>query len=279
MKRCYYLRSWRIFLHLSQYCVYFKSRSRRSIITPLHRMVGGLIIKCGGNMMRLLLSFVISFMLFSDVFAKENLGKIINIIGDVDVTSLTTGSRFTPQVGMIIQRDHKIRTGKKSFVEILLNNGTKIYLKEISVLNISSVRLSDMDQPTRLKMLTGKIRIIVKKVFKDRTLILKTPTTVAGVRGTDFGAIASKHETKVVVFTGRVEVANASKDIIKSYILNDREEVSVKENKPPTKPTVVPSEVLGSWFDLYEIDERNKIIIRREKDGGIIDKILRKREF
>ena len=230
-------------------------------------------------MMRLMLSLFISCMLISDVFAKENLGKIIHLIGDVDVTSLSTGSRFTPQIGTMVQRDHKIRTGKKSFVEILLRNGTKIFLKEISVLNISSIRLSEADKPTRLKMLTGKIRVMAKKIFTDRTLILKTPTAVAGIRGTDFGAIASKYETKVVVFNGTVEVANSSKDVIKSYVLTDREEVSVKENRPPTKPRVVPSEILRSWFDLYEIDERNKIIIRREKDGGIIDRILRKHEF
>jgi ferric-dicitrate binding protein FerR (iron transport regulator) len=222
---------------------------------------------------------VFIFLLCTESFAQESLGKIIQFVGDVDITSLSTGKRFTPDIGTTIQRDYRIRTGKKSFVEILLNNGTKIFIKEITVLNVSNLRMKSSDPPTRLKMLTGKIRIIIKKIFRERTLILKTPTTVAGVRGTDFGAIASKYETKVVVFAGKVEVANINKDIIKSYILRDREEVTVKENEPPMRPRVVPADILDSWFDFYEIDEKNQIIIRSDKDESFIDKFLRKREF
>jgi len=230
-------------------------------------------------MTRLLFVVVFVFLLLTEPFAQERLGKIIQFVGDVDITSLSTGKRFIPDIGTTIQRDYRIRTGKKSFVEILLNNGTKIFIKEITVLNVSNLRMKASDPPTRLKMLTGKIRIIVKKIFKERTLILKTPTTVAGVRGTDFGVIASKYETKVVVFTGKVEVANSNKDIIKSYILRDREEVTVKENEPPMQPRVVPADILDSWFDFYEIDEKNQIIIRSDKDESFIDKFLRKRDF
>ena len=73
-------------------------------------------------------------------------------------------------------------------------------------------------------MLTGMLRITVKKLFKNRTLILKTPTAVAGVRGTDFGVITSQTETKIVVFDGKVDVANKKRKITKSYTLKKGEE-------------------------------------------------------
>jgi len=211
--------------------------------------------------------------------AQDELGKVVSTIGDVDVTAISTGNKFTPRVGTPILNDYKIRTGKRSYMEILLIDGTKIFVKEVTVLNISGLKMKETDPPTKLSMLTGKMRITLKKTFRDRSLVLKTPTAIAGVRGTDFGAIASRDETKLVVFEGKVEVANAEKDIIKSYIVKEREEVSVKKDLVPTEPRVVPQNILQKWFEYYDIDERSRIIIRKDTEGGIIDKMLRKREY
>lgn len=230
-------------------------------------------------MMRTLMSILLLMLFSTSLSAEESLGKVVSILGDVDITSISSGKKFTPRVGTLIGNDYKIRTGKRSYMEILLNDGTKIFVKEITVLNINSLKLVESDPPTRLKMLTGKLRITVKKTFRDRSLMLGTPTAIAGVRGTDFGAIATRNETKLVVFEGRVEVANAERNIIKSYVVNEREEVSIKKDQPPTEPKVVPQNILKKWFEYYDVDERNRIIIRREREGGIIDGILRKKEY
>jgi hypothetical protein len=231
----------------------------------------------GGSMKKIYL--VIIFMLFYSFCAAETkIGKIIQIVGDVDITSFTTGKKIVPDVGLIITSDNKIRTGKKSFVEILLNDGTKLSVKDVSVLNISTLKMSENDPPSRIKLLTGKIRLALKRVYKDRSLILKTPTAVAGVRGTDFGVIASKLETRIVVFDGKVEVANENKNIIKSYILQEREETSVKLDSDPERPRMVPSDMLNEWFDYYEIVEDSKIITKKKRDEGFIDTILRKKK-
>lgn len=229
-------------------------------------------------MKRIIIFTIFIFNVYSFSYAAT-LGKIIQILGDVDITSFSSGKKMTPEIGTEITEDHRIRTGKKSFVELLLNDGTKLFVREISVLNVLSLKLKDPDPPTKIKVLTGKIRITVKKLFKDRSLLLKTATAIAAVRGTDFGVIAGKFETKLVVFEGKLEVANENKDILKSYILQEKEEASVKKDTPPTKPIVVPAEMLNSWFDFYEIDEQSKNIIFKKKDDSLIDNILRKKDF
>ena len=225
--------------------------------------------------------FIISLFISTNAGAKTYIGKISQIKGNIDLTYISTGERFNAYVGTQINSQHKIRTGRKSSVEILLNNGTKIFLKEISVLNISSCKLKQKDPPTRIQLLTGKVRMNISKPMPGRNMILQTPTAFVGAStiATDFAVITSKVETKAVVFNGQLDLASSNSNIIKSYRLRRREEASIKKNFPPDKPVILPSEILDSWFDYYEIIDRKRIIVKSRKEDGIIGHILRKREF
>jgi len=230
-------------------------------------------------MKKFLIPLIIFIFSYSNGNAENNLGKIIQIIGDTDITSLSFGRKFIPKTGVSITRDYRIRTGKRSFLQILLNNGTKLFIRELSVLNILNIKSEENEPPTKIRVLTGKIRVIVKRNFKSRTLILRTPTALIGVSGTDFGIITSKDETKVVVFEGNVEIASYNREIIKSYKLKGKEESSIKLNKPPEEPSILPSEIISSWFDYYDVIDKKRIIIRGKIEEGIIDKLLRKKKF
>ncbi|HSV96150.1 MAG TPA: FecR family protein [Spirochaetota bacterium] len=211
--------------------------------------------------------------------AQQNIGRIVSIVGDVDITTVTGGVKFVPQIGVTITDDHRIRTGNRSYAELLLNDGSKLFVREVTVLNLSGLKMAETDPPTRIQVVTGKLRITMKKTFRSRSLVLRTPTAVAGVRGTDFGVVVGRQETKLVVFEGQVEVASSNKDVIKAWVVKEREEVSVKKDVPPTAPRVVPGEILKSWFDYYDIDERSRIIIRNKRDEGFLDGVLRKKDF
>lgn len=210
--------------------------------------------------------------------ADKPVGKILQLSGDVDITA-DSGKRKVPREGTVISEKDRIRTGRKSFVSIILNDGSTLFIREISVVHVQNIRLSDTGQPTRIEMFTGKLRVIAAKTLKGQGMFVATPTAIAGVRGTDFGIIATQLETRVVVFNGEVEVANKDRNILKSYIVRDREETRVVFQQPPETPVVVPDDVLSKWFDTYFIDEKRNVIIKRKQEGGIIDQILRKKDF
>lgn len=221
---------------------------------------------------------IVSFFCYSvDAIAKP-VGKILDLSGDVDITSVA-GKRIIPNEGTVIEDTDKIRTGRKSFVSIILNDGCKLFIREISVLYVQDIRLKETDQPTKIQMITGKLRVIAAKTMKGNSVIVYTPTAIAGVRGTDFGIIATQFETKVVVFKGEVEVANREKNILKSYILKDREETRVAYQQPPEEPVVVPDYLLPKWFDSYIIDEKRNVIIKVKQEEGLLDQLLRKKDF
>ena len=230
-------------------------------------------------MQRLIITVMAILLLMSiNSFAKP-VGKILELSGDIDITSMKTGKRIIPEEGTVIDGNDKIRTGRKSFVSIVLNDGSKLFIREISVLYVQDIKLKLTDQPTRIQIITGKLRVIAAKTMKGNSLVVYTPTAIAGVRGTDFGIIATQLETRVVIFQGKVEVANKDKNILKSYILKDREETKVTYQQPPEAPVVVPDYILSKWFDTYSIDEKKNIIIKRKQDDSLLDQLLRKKDF
>jgi len=230
-------------------------------------------------MQRLIITVMAILLLMSiNSFAKP-VGKILELSGDIDITSMKTGKRIIPEEGTVIDGNDKIRTGRKSFVSIVLNDGSKLFIREISVLYVHDIKLNLTDQPTRIQIITGKLRVIAAKTMKGNSLVVYTPTAIAGVRGTDFGVIATQLETRVVIFQGKVEVANKDKNILKSYILKDREETKVTYQEPPEAPVVVPDYILSKWFDIYSIDEKTNIIIKRKQDDSLLDQLLRKKDI
>lgn len=230
-------------------------------------------------MQRLIITVMAILLLMSiNSFAKP-VGKILELSGDIDITSMITGKRIIPEEGTVIDGNDKIRTGRKSFVSIVLNDGSKLFIREISVLYVHDIKLNLTDQPTRIQIITGKLRVIAAKTMKGNSLVVYTPTAIAGVRGTDFGVIATQLETRVVIFQGKVEVANKDKNILKSYILKDREETKVTYQQPPEAPVVVPDYILSKWFDIYSIDEKTNIIIKRKQDDSLLDQLLRKKDI
>ncbi len=210
----------------------------------------------------------------------RGLGKIIQVTGDVDLTGAKSGIRIEPGIGSMVPADYKIRTGSKSYIEILLNDNTKIFMRELSVMQISNLRSQIQDPPTGIRLYTGKVRIYINKQLKGRNLILKTNAAMIGVKDyeTDLSVITTDYETKVSVLEGKADIASSNRDIIKSYELNKKEEASIKLNGAPSEPVILPLEILDSWLDYYIIDKK-RILVKGRQEGGIIDYILRKRKF
>lgn len=223
---------------------------------------------------------ILTVLLAGSPTRAQQMGRVVAVTGDADITSVSTGEKFTPTVGSIVKREHRIRTGRRSLLELQLDDGTKIIMREVTVLNVLTIKTRDKEPPTKVRLFTGKARLVTGKLFATRTLVVKTPTAVAGVRGTDFGVLASALETRIVVFKGTIDVASSAERIIKSYQVEAGEEIRVAKNSPPDIPRKVPDRLFNAWFDSYDIDESGDILRREpDKNPSIIDKLLRKKTY
>jgi len=233
-----------------------------------------------GKLQYVVLLFLLTILLPPVVRPAEiKMARVIQISGNAENSSIATGKRFNLKNGYIIETGSKIRTGLRSKVEVLLFDGTSIMIREMSSISFYSLRAKKTDPPTKLKVDYGKITVTPKKTFNDRTMILTTPTAIISIVNAKFSIIVSNYETKALAYNSRVGVANINPSIKQAYVFRSGEEVCIWQDEPPTYPVKVPSRIFNLWFDFYDITDNHTIIVRRNREEGIIDWLIRKREY
>ncbi len=224
------------------------------------------------------LLFTIMLCYRSDLTAYE-IGKIIQSEGDIERSSITTGRRYPSKIGDSVRYGQRIRVGKDSQLEILLSNGTSLFVLENSLLYLFNIRMKKNDPPTKLKLSYGKIKVTPKRIFYDRSLILTTQTAAISVVDARFAVVASEYETKVVVYSSKAGIANINPLIKKAFVIIEGEEVSIRKNASPSIPVSIPSGSIRFWLENHDITADLKYITTTIREEGIIDWLLRKREF
>lgn len=136
--------------------------------------------------------------------------KAIFVKGDVSIRRGDTSEPLKP--GVLIVKGDRVITGAGSYAAleiyelgmIKINEGTECVFEEILNGGATSVSLTD-----------GSVYSNLKKLGKDQTYKVKTPTCTASVRGTEFLTVAGKSGQGVRVLEGVVNVASgpASVDV------------------------------------------------------------------
>ncbi len=137
--------------------------------------------------------------------AAEEHATVAFMIGDVKINSVDV------QIGDPIKQNDDIVTGENSFCDIRIG-GSIIRIKAQTSVKISTLVKSGSIENTEIGLNSGKLLCKPKKLLKDENFTVKTPTAVAGVRGTQFAVEADKLKTtRIKVFSGEVKVARRIK--------------------------------------------------------------------
>lgn len=130
--------------------------------------------------------------------------------------------------GMPLEEGDAVVTGAGSSAEIALDGGSLITLDANSTFVLEKTEKADSVFSLSFGSLLAKIQSL-----GERHLSVRTPTTVAAVRGTEFGVEATgEGESHVGVFDeGRVEVTGAGT----TEVLNANQETSVARGSAPMK--------------------------------------------
>ena len=130
-------------------------------------------------------------------------------------------------------------------VKTLKGGRARITLTDQSILSLGSqselkiVKHDDRSQQTALQLYGGRVRAEVAKITRQGgNFELRTPTAVAGVIGTDFGADSSTLGTTVFVcINGITQVSNIDPGVPGSVQCTAGMTTTVTTGKPPTIPT------------------------------------------
>ena len=160
-------------------------------------------------MLRMVILFASFFFIFAHNLAiAQNtfMGKIEAFKHPLSITS-NKGKKIEPKLGYMILPGDQFVTGKKGWVKFELTDDGIFKLEQNSQLTLNEPIIVEEDLKwTDIQLVIGQLTSMLKKLRK-RPFILRTPSAVSGVRGTEFQTIVAIDATSLfVVDDGHVEI-------------------------------------------------------------------------
>lgn len=215
----------------------------------------------------ILLSFFILF-LNMKASAENQHGLFMVVKGDVKLIS-GTKAPFAAKVGTKVLVGDVVTTGADSRAKIVMVDRNVINVSPDSKMQIAkySTDAAAGTKEVEIKLDEGKIRNNVEQSYDGAKskFILKTPTAVAGVRGTQFVTSFDSKTQKTEIVTMKGQVAFASvlngKIVGKPVVVSKGETTTSSPGAPPEPPKALPKN------ELKEIDKESTAANKTKNDN------------
>ncbi|HPF07585.1 MAG TPA: FecR family protein [Spirochaetota bacterium] len=178
------------------------------------------------------------------------------------VSLVRSGKSLPVKVGDIVGNGDIIKTGKGAMVELSLNENSTITVQAQSTVQIGSKNIKESDG---ISVVSGEVKGKFGKLKKGEYKI-GSPTTVCGVRGTEFDVAVSKGgDTYVVLNEGSLAVRNPYKSV-------DLKEGSSLEADVASEPVSGKIKVKSdAWEDMRNEDIEENLDDRADKYESYMD--------
>jgi len=162
------------------------------------------------------------------------------------------GAEIPVSKGADVSWNDLLRTNEQGRVRVLLADESLISVGPKSEVRV--VQRAVASSQSSLELAYGKVRMRLAKQPGQR-FELRTPTAVAGVIGTDFGADASvPGTTHFICIEGEVSISSSDPKIPGTVICRGGYMTDVKAGQPPAEPTPATTEHMESWRQNNEPD-------------------------
>lgn len=172
----------------------------------------------------------------------DEYAMITFMIGDV------TKNNAAVQIGDVIKEKDVIQTGAESFCDVKIGQSL-IRVKQKTKIVLATLMRQGGIENTAVDLDSGKMLCKPKKLIKSESFMVKTPTAVAGVRGTQFTVEADQNGTsRIKVFEGSVKVAKRVRELEASMpeVLSLAPDVTREEKVVITRQDVERTEKIVS---------------------------------
>ncbi len=153
--------------------------------------------------------------------------RLTAFTGDVVVHPADGGADAAAEVGMPLEEGDRVVTGAGAEAEVALDGGSLITLRENSDFKLEQTGRAQ----SAFSLAFGSLLAKIQKLG-TQSLAVRTPSSVAAVRGTEFGVEVLAGHSHVGVFDeGRVEVSASGG----MTVLTPNQETSVADGAKPGK--------------------------------------------
>ncbi len=161
-----------------------------------------------------------------------NNGIINFMTGDVTIT--TDGNTAKANVGDSITQGMVVKTGVKAVVDIYFSGSVIRILEKSTVVMKELLKdLKTNKEISEFYVENGKIfSKVSRKLVEGEKFMVTTPTSVAGVRGTEFLVEEESGKSKISCVEGTVAVKEAEKDDAEYVLVEAGKEAELEKGKP-----------------------------------------------
>jgi len=153
--------------------------------------------------------------------------------------------QLAAEKGTSVSWDDLLHTDNQGKLRVQLLDQSLISLGPDSQVRV--IRQAPSSDQSALELAYGKLRMRLVKQPGQR-FELRTPTAVAGVIGTDFGADASvPGTTHFICLEGEVRISSSDPNVHGSVICRGGYMTDVKAGQPPAEPTPAPADHMENW--------------------------------
>ena len=205
----------------------------------------------------LLVAIFLTVFISPDTAWAARVHGVLRVVkGKVKVKSGKNGKTKRARIGQKVYPKDTIITGKDSRVKIVMVDKNEINISPDSKMMIEKYEFNGKNKKAPknvlLNVLYGKVRNKVKQRYngKKSKFQIKTPSAVAGVRGTDFFTSykPATQQTQVVTFKGQVAfgLPGANGSIQNPVQIRVGQTASSASGAPPTPAVSVPKNQLAA---------------------------------
>ncbi len=171
----------------------------------------------------------------------EPIGQIDEVRGTAVIIHPDATVGYRAAKNLPVYKNDTLVTLEDGHLGVILNDGSFLSLSPKTRLQINKSVYAP-EQKTRssfMDMALGKARFVVQKLVdaKHSEFKVKTKTSVAGVRGSDFIILATEELTEVTALSDTVlEVASLATPAEPPLVLTDYRQTRIQLGAPPTEP-------------------------------------------
>jgi hypothetical protein len=201
--------------------------------------------------MKMMVYILFFFAFVNSAFAANGMFMVVK--GDVKLSAGGNKAPTVAKVGTQVNQGDQIITGADSRAKIVMSDRNIINVSPNTKLVIEQYVSDEKSKNVKLSLLEGKIRTNVEQKYDNdkNKFEIRTPTAVAGVRGTQFITSYSEasKKTEVITLQGQVEfrnvVAGNSNAKEETVVVQKGEQSSVGSGgAAPEPPKKVPPEIM-----------------------------------
>ena len=195
--------------------------------------------------------------------AKTLTAKVSLVMGQATILRANTPGKIAVKIGLQLLPEDVVMTGPGSKLNITLKNSGVVRVGQNSKIIMSSLlKKDDGNSEQKINVQAGKIILGLKKLQKNSSFDVETPTAVAGVRGTSFMVDVQENENNAFPYFVKV---NQKKNITtKVAVLAGAVEFSTPEGEKPVMVKSLKEATLqGSDFDNIKIVDIKRLSLEQ----------------